>query len=97
MSSRHETPEEFDDSLERDEISPQEYYAAVGTKFDGSYRVGFWRQYWQHPEMGLRAPPRLETLETMTPFRVETVKGVQRARDIFTGRFVKWLFKKILG
>lgn len=97
MSGRHETPEEFDDSLERDEISPQEYYEAVGTKFDGSYRVGFWRQYWQHPEIGLRSPPSLGALETLEPYRLEVDKrGVTHARSVITGMFVR-LIKKILG
>lgn len=97
MESQHETPTEFDDALDRDEITPEEYYKAVGTKFDESYRVGFWKQYWQHPEMGLRAPPRLEFLETMEPYRLEVDKrGVTHARSVITGWFVS-LLKKILG
>lgn len=98
MSSRHETPDEFDDSLEREEISPQEYYRRVGFIYDQSYRVGFWREYWQHPERGIPSPPRLDTVEPapvpayQTPlFRYESFtdrRGVSHARDRKTGRFV---------
>jgi hypothetical protein len=98
MSSRHETPEEFDDALEREEISPQEYYRRVGFVYDQSYRVGFWRTYWQHPERGLPSPPQLEASKPSpiaawySPlFRFESFtdkRGVGHVRDRKTGRFV---------
>lgn len=96
--SRHGTPEEFDDVLDREEISPQEYYRRVGFKYDQSYRVGFWREYWQHPERGFPAPPRLEAVgpEHIPAYQTELFRyesftdkrGVPHVRDLKTGRFV---------
>ena len=83
MSSRHETPEEFDDSLEREEISPSEYYKRVGFIYDGSYRVGFWREYWRHPEDGIPALPPAEW-----QFDIDS-RGAVHYRDLKTGRFIK--------
>lgn len=98
MGIQHETPEEFDDALEREEISAQEYYRLVGFMYDQSYRVGFWRTFWQHPERGFPAPPRPEAVEPphvpayqTELFRYESFtdkRGIPHVRDRMTGRFV---------